>query len=147
VRLRARLASGVEIHQQATGVPVIVLQKIVNQTARSSQRTRCVLASDGFYCLGEQSNWGARVCIGSQVEGAGDVELAEPPALFANATLVAPGDVAQWLEPELLALPGEGVLLQLRRSITLYVQLPDAERWFAALCLALKAPNVAIHAQ
>ena len=134
--VRARLAAARNVRRRADSVAVEVIQVIGKSPARISRKTTCALADDGFYCLGDDGRWGARVRFGSGAADLGDVVLAARPCLVTGGRAVAPGVLPDWLAPLLASTPRDGLLLQFEGGLSWFVPVPEADVWFAALSSA-----------
>jgi len=137
--VRARLAAAGTIRQRAEGVPVEVIFRMGNSIGRAKRTATCARTDDGFYCLSDDGRWGGRLPFGAGPPQPGDHVPASAPCLVKGGTAV--GDLPDWLLPQLASLPPEGLLLQFQGGITWFLAVPDAEGWFGALTMALRAPR------
>lgn len=135
-----RLAS----HATSRSGPIdyMVLVRVRTSVSRSSSDVTCALTPDALIFTG--AGWGGRVCLACARQGPGDILLARPPALFHNETVVAPGGLSPWVQEQLPHIDRNGVLLQFDDNSAGLFGFDDPERWFAALCLVARVPNVSV---
>jgi hypothetical protein len=132
---RARLAAARNVRRRAEGVAIDVIQFVGNSPARVSRTATCALTDDGFYCLGDDGRWGARVRLEPGAPELGDVTLSTAPCLIRGGTVV--GNVEDRLLPMLASMPPEGLVLQFGGGLSWMVALPSAEEWFGLMMLIL----------